>query len=259
MAKLLTILRDELVETAGNPKRLLNLFDPRRLRTHLDHVKLKKQISLDWKNVNGDGRFRSREYDSYEQYVEHQREKLETIRRRFSHEILPEYDVTFREALRDRLSKLDIDWSHSNALCLAARIGTEVKAFLDVGAFAIGIDLNPGEENKYVVTGDFHNLQYADHSIDVIYSNSLDHAFDMEKILTEARRVLRPTGHLIVEPVQGREEGPDPQYYEAFSWPKIDDFADLIESNSFKLVNRTTFTVPWNGEQLVFKVANVAE
>ena len=46
-------------------------------------------------------------------------------------------------------------------LCLAARIGTEVKAFLDLGCFAIGIDLNPGTDNRYVVHGDFHDLQFA--------------------------------------------------------------------------------------------------
>ena len=37
----------------------------------------------------------------------------------------------------------------------------EVRAFLDHGAFAVGIDLNPGRDNRYVMVGDFHQLQFA--------------------------------------------------------------------------------------------------
>ena len=55
-----------------------------------------------------------------------------------------------------------------DAAVVGARIGTEVKAFLDLGAVAIGIDLNPGENNRYVVYGDFHDLQFASGSIDVV-------------------------------------------------------------------------------------------
>ena len=247
MPSLLSIAGQEIARTLTNPKRLLNLLKTKRRRHQWAHLKLKRRIGDEWSPDQHDDAFRSRNYESYDAYLEHQKDKLGTL-------VLDDYDVEFRQALRQRLEGLDFDWPNTSALCLAARIGTEVKAFLDVGAFAIGLDLNPGSENKYVVCGDFHDLQYADHSIDVIYSNSLDHALDVKKIMGEVHRVLRPTGHLIIEPIKGRDEGQEPQYYEAFSWSHIDDLAKLIEQQSFALISRNEFTIPWKGEQLIFAV-----
>jgi SAM-dependent methyltransferase len=136
--------------------------------------------------------FQKRRYDSYDAYLEHQKAKLET------HEF-GQYDQEFRRTLRERLTALAIEWQGRNVLCLAARIGTEVKAFLDLGAFAVGIDLNPGKENRYVVHGDFHELQYAPDSIDVVYTNSLDHVFDIDRLAKEVLRVLKPDGLFLVE------------------------------------------------------------
>ena len=45
-------------------------------------------------------------------------------------------------------------------LCLGARLGTEVRALHNLGYFAIGIDLNPGVDNPYVLMGDFHKLVF---------------------------------------------------------------------------------------------------
>lgn len=73
---------------------------------------------------------------------------------------LSRYDVDFRKILFDRLERLSLLRNGMTVLCLAARIGTEVKAFFDIGCFAVGIDLNPGENNRYVVYGDFHDIQF---------------------------------------------------------------------------------------------------
>jgi hypothetical protein len=88
--------------------------------------------------------FLKRDYDSYEDYLAHQKSKLEL------HDF-GDYDAEFHNALRERLAALDVDWKGRTALCLAARIGSEVKAFRDLGCFAIGIDLNPGKQNPYVL------------------------------------------------------------------------------------------------------------
>src|SRR3989338_2256161 len=138
-----------------------------------------------------------------------------------------------------------------NVLCLAARIGTEVKAFLDIGCFAVGIDLNPGIVNKYVVHGDFHDIQFPDHTVDVIFSNSLDHAFDLNKLIKEVKRVLKANGFLILEIVRGTEEGYMPGYYEAAVWEKIDDLLDIFLKSGFDIVNKVNFEYPWRGGQHV--------
>jgi SAM-dependent methyltransferase len=187
-----------------------------------------------------------RSYASYEAYLEHQKAKLET------HDF-GQYDAEFRAALRDRLASLDLEWRGRTVLCLAARIGTEVKAFLDLGAFAIGIDLNPGKENCYVVHGDFHDLQFAPGSVDIVYTNSLDHAFDIDRIAKEVLKVLKPAGLLVVEAVQGRDQGVNPGFFESFFWKNIDELVRVFERAGFTVSRRTPITHPWPGEQICFR------
>jgi SAM-dependent methyltransferase len=193
-----------------------------------------------------EGHLLRRSYGSYEDYVRHQQSKLETID-------LKKYDAAFRQALRERLQRLDVSWSGRAVLCLAARLGTEVKAFLDVGGFAVGIDLNPGRKNRYVVHGDFHDLQYAPASVDVVFTNSLDHAFDVNRIAREIRRVLKPGGLFIVEAVKGKSEGASPGFFESFFWSTVDELIDLLRQQGFGVLQREPFQYPWPGEQICFQ------
>ena len=191
-----------------------------RLKRSLRKRALFRKFGEHWKPEGA--AFQKRSYDSYEAYLEHQKAKLKT--HEFGH-----YDEEFRTTLRERLTSLELEWQGRNVLCLGARIGSEVKAFLDLGAFAVGIDLNPGEENRYVVQGDFHDLPYAPSSIDVVYTNSLDHAFDIERIAKEVLKVLKPGGLFLVEAVQGREQGINPGFFESFFWQNIDELVGVFE------------------------------
>ena len=215
-----------------------------RLKRSLRKRALFRKFGDQWES-QGEA-FQKRRYDSYDDYLEHQKAKLET------HEF-GEYDQEFREALRERLTSLDIDWQGRNVLCLGARIGTEVKAFLDLGASAMGIDLNPGEENRYVVQGDFHDLQYAPNSIDVVYTNSLDHAFDIDRLAKEVLKVLKPNGLFLVEAVHGRDQGINPGFFESFFWKNIDELVRVFENAGFKASRRTAIAHPWPGEQICFR------
>src|ERR1041384_5716321 len=114
----------------------------RRLRRSLRKRELFRRFGEDW-NSRNDG-FQNRLYNSYREYLEHQKAKLET------HDF-GNYDTDFRHPLRTRLAALEIAWPGRVDLCLGARIVTEVKAFRDLGCFAVGIDLNPGAENRYVL------------------------------------------------------------------------------------------------------------
>ncbi len=145
---------------------------------------------------------KNKKYESYAEYVEHQKSKLHIIT-----SFLKEYDNKYRVELRKRLQKYGVAKPGMNALCLAARVGTEVKSFIDLGCFAVGLDLNPGHENRYVVTGDFHHIQFADSSVDIVFTNSLDHAFNLDKLAKEIKRVTKPGGNLILEIVKGEKGG----------------------------------------------------
>ena len=223
-------------------------LDPLRFLIRLKHS-IRKRVLLrkfgeKWNDP--DNATQTRRYDSYEAYLEHQKAKLEI------HDFA-NYDAEFRAALRERLSAIDVPWPGKTVLCLGARIGTEVKAFLDLGCFAVGIDLNPGEENRYVVHGDFHDLQFAPGSVDIVYTNSLDHAFDIDRIAKEVFKVLKPDGLLIVEAVQGRDQGVNPGFFESFFWRNIDELVRVFERVDFRVTRRTPITNPWPGEQICFQ------
>jgi SAM-dependent methyltransferase len=220
----------------------MRAFD--RLKRSLRKRALFRRFGERWKME--DGHFQKRSYDSYEAYLEHQKAKLET------HDF-GAYDTEFRDALRERLGALEIKWPGRSVLCLGARIGTEVKAFLDLGADATGIDLNPGEDNPFVVYGDFHDLQFAPGSLDIVYTNSLDHAVDIERIAKEVLRVLKPDGWFILEAVHGREQGINPGFFESFFWKNIDELVRQFENAGFIVMNRRPITRPWPGEQICFR------
>jgi SAM-dependent methyltransferase len=229
---------------SSKPKRS---FDPFRFLTKLKRSirkrALHRRFGEEW---NASGAFQNRRYKSYQSYLEHQKAKLAT------HDFA-DYDVEFRKALRDRLAALDIEWRGLKVLCLAARIGTEVKSFLDLGCEAIGIDLNPGKDNRYVIQGDFHDLQFPAGSMDVVYTNSLDHAFDIQRIANEILKVLKPGGLLIIEAVQGRDQGIRPGFFESFFWDNIDKLVTIFETSGFNLTKRSKITYPWPGEALCFR------
>jgi SAM-dependent methyltransferase len=212
-----------------------------RLQRSLRKRALFRKFGDEWK-AEGDA-LQKRRYDSYDDYLEHQKAKLET------HEF-GRYDEEFRAALRARLALLDLEWQGRSVLCLGARIGSEVKAFLDLGAFAIGLDLNPGGENRYVVQGDFHDLQFAPNSVDVVYTNSLDHAFDIDRLAREVLKVLKPDGVFLVEAVQGRDQGIHPGFFESFFWKNIDQLVRVFETAGFTVSCRKAISHPWPGEQI---------
>jgi SAM-dependent methyltransferase len=195
--------------------------------------------ALNWVKA---GPMQRRAYPTYEAYAEHQKSKL-------GKRNLTDYNQKFTEALARRLPSLPAK-SGGNVLCLGARSGAECAAFIKLGYFAVGIDLNPGDANRYVVVGDFHDLQYANQSVDIIFTNALDHGFDLDEITKEISRVLKEDGCFIAEIVDPsvRQAGD----YEAVWWSSIDDIIGIIERAGFTVSKRSMFEYPWQGAQVIF-------
>lgn len=194
------------------------------------------------------GDLRYRRYANYDEYTCHQAEKLGRIR-------LEGYSQQFRESLRGRLAELTFLARGTTVLCLGARNGVECECFIELGCAAVGVDLNPGQGNRYVVTGDFHALQFADRSFDVVFTNSLDHAFDLDAVLSECRRVLKPNrGRLVTEIVRGNldDGGRDAGLYESCWWENSRAVANRIVSFGFEEIACSEFTFPWVGDRFVF-------
>ncbi len=167
----------------------------------------------------------ARNYASYDEYLEHQAEKLDRIFERRvekDEEDYAEFLRRFREC-RELRGKRDV-------LCLGARLGTEVRALIELGYFAVGIDLNPGPGNQWVMHGDFHSLVFADRSVDAVYCNALDHVFDLPRVVGEVARVLRDDGVFVADVLPGFEEGFTPGEYEATHWRTVDVLAGRIQA-----------------------------
>jgi SAM-dependent methyltransferase len=218
-----------------------------RLQAQAKKAALRLTLKDEWRESKAG--VTGRAYRNYDEYRAHQALKVEALRVK----TLAGHDRRFYAGLRERLVEYYGDFRGQKALCLAARLGTEVRVFIDLGAFAVGIDLNPGRDNRYVVVGDFHFLQFADESVDVVYTNSLDHAFDLDRIMAEIRRVLRQDGVLIVELGRGTDHGTDVGFYESTSWKSVDDMIAVIVRPGFQLEARRECGPRSNDEHLLLR------
>ena len=202
------------------------------------------------KQWNSSSELRSRRYDSYQTYLDHQAAKLRTLN-------LTSYNAKFAPELRSRLvanPAIMEKGRGANVLCLGARNGIECSVFTELGFFALGIDLNPGEANRFVVMGDFHDLQFATGSVDIVFTNALDHSFDLDRIIKEVRRVLKPRGVFLSEIVRGSKDvdGREPGDYESIWWDHSEEVARRIKATGFELQAVSRFEVPWVGDLHTF-------
>lgn len=170
----------------------------------------------------GEG-FAARRYASYDEYLAHQSSKLGKIGDRLLEteaEDLADFERRFAGCVELAGAR--------SVLCLGARLGTEVRALHRLGYLAVGVDLNPGPDNPYVLKGDFHALVFPDGSLDAVYTNALDHAFDLGRVMAEVRRVLRPGAILVADVLDGFDQGFIPGRYESMHWRSIDSLAAAI-------------------------------
>jgi SAM-dependent methyltransferase len=243
-----TIVREELARTLRRPQRLARLLRPAERRRYVEARRERRFMdgfAAPWEPED-DSALRHRIYASYDEYVRHQRSKLTMM----AEWVEAEYDQRFSAALAKRLREAGVVRRGQSVLCLGARIGSEVRTFHELGCFAVGIDLNPGSGSQFVLEGDFHDLQFPAACCDVVFTNSLDHAFDLDRVVAEVARVLKPSGVLVVEADDRPDKGPGP--WESLSWRRVDDLVAYLETRSWMVARRTTFDdYPWPGTQLV--------
>ena len=181
---------------------------------------------------------------NYGKYLKHQASKLPLFK-----DGVAANELRCRTELAERLQVS----AGMSVLCLGARLGGEVKAFIDRGCFAVGLDLNPGEGNQYVVHGDFHQVQFANDSVDVIFTNSVDHVFDLDKFIAEICRVLKPHGLLIMDIAKGREASHPPGPWESLWWQSADDILAPFLASQFTALYRRDFEWPWPGQHVTLR------
>jgi SAM-dependent methyltransferase len=133
-----------------------------------------------------------RNFDSYAEYTYKQGGKARGKRDELLAS-LPKNIESFARTFRRAAEHL----ASGPVLCLGARTGAESIGATQAGfAGSVGIDLHP--VGPTVLHGDWHDLQFPDASFANVYSNSLDHCLDLEKLAGEVRRVLAPGGRFYV-------------------------------------------------------------
>jgi SAM-dependent methyltransferase len=179
-----------------------------------------------WQGDKEDGILK-RDYASYDEYLTHQKQKLDEMVKMkggFSNFDIFDYRLKFYLRFRHLQKLLPPD---AAILCCGARQGTEVDVLQDLGfRNARGIDLNPGDGNPLVTVGDMMNLDYPDNSLDLLYTNCVDHAFDLDKLIGEHSRVLKPNGYLLYDIGINMEEGGGA--FEAISWDRTEDIVQRL-------------------------------
>jgi hypothetical protein len=191
----------------GYYRRVRRYRDPQYDHTRDRHeVRLRHNASTGWGSPDEAG-LRTREYESYEEYVVHQKQKLDEIVKiagGFDNRVVAQYRLKFFRRFRHLVGRVP---AAAIVVCLGARLGNEVEVLRDLGfENAYGIDLNPGPDNPYVRVGDFNALDLPDESVDVIYTNCVDHAFDLHAFFTEHARVLKADGYALYDVPQANED-----------------------------------------------------
>lgn len=178
-------------------------------------------------------------YDSYEDYVE---EQVATLVLREDY-VRQKSERKLRDFLLDFIRFENHIPQDCKVLCLGARFGEEVKAFRKLGYDAIGIDLW-ANEGDLVIKGDWNNLPF-ENEFDVIYTNSIDHAFDIAEMIQEIKKALKSVGKVIIaldqnhthaasnEKIKAKFANPD--RYEAVLWNSDKDVINAFVGFDLKM------------------------
>lgn len=178
-------------------KEELKKFFKRKLPSPIIHIirktkslkKLSQRVFLKKKIVP------TNKYKKYKEYLKFQKKKT-LDPKRIKKWLNEEWEIKYSgfKEIFERNNQVIFD--KSNAICLGARTGQEVKALIDLGINAIGIDLVPFP--PYTIEGDIHNLKQQESSFDLVFTNIFDHSLYPEKFCDEMERVCQSGGVIIL-------------------------------------------------------------
>jgi len=172
-------------------------------------------------------------YENYEEYLKHQKEKT-TDPERINKWLNDEWEIKYNGFIEIFKRNKEYINDKKNAICLGSRTGQEVKALIDLGIKAIGIDLV--EFLPYTIEGDIHNIEFQDNSFDLIFTNIVDHSLYLDKFCSEMERICIKGGILIIHLLIGDifDEYTENYMYSPEAILKLFNNIDVIESKSIK-------------------------
>ena len=179
---------------------------------------------------------RKREYVDYKAYKEHQIEKTNDPVKRKRRAARREKDLIKFAKWFEPLKRTCLK-NGGKALSLGSWMGTEVEALKHLGFDAVGIDLVPYP--PLVLKGDFHKLRFKDSSFQLVYSNAVDHVYDLDRFVAEVSRVLTDQSVLLF----GLLVGPNVWgTYLSLALDEPDDIVKPFEAEGFKVLELSSMT-----------------
>jgi hypothetical protein len=228
----------------GYPRYLRGYQNPNYIHERDMHsVRRKHHGGAGWQQHWQDDGILYRNYVDYVEYTTHQQQKFDEILKLqggFSNQVITEYRLKFYRRFK-HLSKLLPQTAC--IICAGARQGTEVEVLRDLGfKNAYGIDLNPGPNNPWVQFGDFIHMNNMTSSVDLIYTNCVDHAFNLTDFLAEHRRVIQPDGYVLYDVAMASQSGQGA--FEAVTW-QSEEAMLLLMLRYFKEIVRVENEPGW--------------
>ena len=127
------------------------------------------------------------ELKPYEEYIKLQKTKTLNLKKRNTW-LSDEWEIKlkyFEKIFSDLIFKYNIN-KKSKSLCLGARTGQEVQAFINLEIESIGIDIVPNE--PLVIYGDIHDIPFDNHTFDLVFTNIVDHSLYQNKLISETEK-----------------------------------------------------------------------
>jgi len=157
-----------------------------RFKSHLRKLEIKLSI---WRLLPAASQRFWRQSKDYESYVVKQLERTMSKR------------DTKRQHTQIMINKIAelVDISTCDVLCVGCRNTAEIDYFLQKGARQVtGIDLY--STSPEVLVMDMHNMTFPADSFDIVYStHSLEHSYDIQKVVDEFVRVCKNGGVVMIE------------------------------------------------------------
>ncbi len=179
-------------------------------------------------------------YKKYSDYINHQKTKTSNPNK-IKKWLGDEWDIKYNGFLEIFKRNKKYIINKKKAICLGSRTGQEVKALIDLGINAYGLDLVAFP--PFTQEGDIHNIESSSNSVDLIFTNIFDHSLYPEKFCSEMERICQKEGNIIIH-IQKGIDG-DPYSENMVSDPdtiiKLFKFSKICENrpirNSFDLMN----------------------
>jgi len=139
----------------------------------------------------------TKKYSSYEEYVNHQKEKTQDPVRRQKW-LGEEWDskLNYFENVFETIVTDFPEIKNGTSVGLGARTGQEVQAMINLGFKASGVDLVACK--PLVIEGDIHDLPFENDSFDFAFTNIYDHSLYPDKFLQEIDRIVKSQGVILL-------------------------------------------------------------